>query len=339
MSLGSTTQDRKIKAELKPVTLTPVDIIDKLESMIHVEKEYEMPSKQKRRLRIFNASLFLFHTCFTVATFLVGKIDLQVDIFSLTVAPSRNISDITDYRALGLEVDDNLTNNFLSVKADPNPNLSLYFTWLTASFFMLSAFFHFGNAFLWFKSYIYYLERQMSPFRWIEYTFSASIMILAIAYGAGVLVDIELFMLFILIATTMFFGHLTESINKKKPNEDKWQLPLWNRLVPHLLGYVPQISAWAVILYVFLTNDGDPPPFVLPLILTELVLFFSFGFVQLVVLCRNPSKYVQGEVAYQVLSLVSKGSLGLILFTNVLFLSNWQCLIEEVREKLPEDYC
>ncbi len=337
MSLGST--NRKIKAELQTDTQTPIDIIKQIESMIPVEKEHSMTSKQKRRLRILNATLFLFHTCFTAVTFIVGKIDLKVDIFRLNVKPSRNISSIPDYRALGIEVDDNLTSNFLSVEAEPNTDVYLYFTWLTASFFILSAFFHLGNATLWFKSYIHFLEHQMSPYRWIEYTFSASIMILAVAYGAGVLVDIDLFMLFILISTTMFFGHLTESINRKKLTEDEWVLPLWNRLVPHLLGYVPQLSAWIVILYVFISNSDGAPPFVLPLILTELVLFFSFGFVQLVVLCRKPSKYVQGEVAYQILSLVSKGSLGVILFTNVLFLSNWQCLVEEVKDKLPVDYC
>tara|TARA_B100001989_G_C24525905_1_gene458647 strand:- start:1242 stop:1793 length:552 start_codon:yes stop_codon:yes gene_type:complete len=183
------------------------------------------------------------------------------------------------------------------------------------------------------------MEEQQSPFRWMEYTLSAAVMILIVSYGAGVRIDVELFMLFVLIATTMFFGHLTEVINKKSKTADEWTLSLGQRLTPHLMGYLPQISAWVVIVYTFMSNSGDAPDFVAAIIWTELALFFSFGFVQLVVILRPPSKYVQGEVAYQVLSLVSKGLLGVIMMVNVIFLGSWTCIVDEIKDRLPSDYC
>ena len=44
-------------------------------------------------------------------------------------------------------------------------------------------------------------------------------------------------------------------------------------------------------------------------------------------------------IAYQILSLTSKGLLGIILFSNVIFFGNWQCIIDEVKSKMPESYC
>ena len=49
----------------------------------------------------------------------------------------------------------------------------------------LSCFFHLGNALLWKKFYLRALASGYAPFRWIKYTFSASVMILILAYTSG----------------------------------------------------------------------------------------------------------------------------------------------------------
>jgi len=296
----------------------------------------------KRRLWRFNNIMFLFHTAFCITTLTVGKLNLMPSIYGISLSANRTMSSIKDYSSFTLE---NAPKNWESEIEDflrvstKKLTYGLPMTWLVAIFFFLSAFFHFGNANIWWKNYIYYLEREQSPYRWIEYTFSASTMILIVAYGSGIRIETELFMVYILIATTMFFGHLTETINKKSTTGDFWVLPLRQRLTPHFMGYVPQISAWAVIVYTFSMNSEGAPPFVTVIVWTELVLFFSFGFVQLAVCIRKPSKYVQGEIAYQVLSLVSKGFLGVILLTNVIFLEKWPCIVEEISKKVPSGYC
>ena len=107
------------------------------------------------------------------------------------------------------------------------------------------------------------------------------------------------------------------------------------RATPHLLGYIPQCGAWFILLWMFFDRPEDapePPMFVYALVLTELVLFFSFGGIQLYQQLSPPSKYIRGEVAYMVMSFVAKGSLGAILFTNALFMSNFECIFNEDAE-------
>jgi hypothetical protein len=326
--------------EKKDVTKLP----KKQEEPVVFEKE-ELDKTIKRRLWWLNIMMFLFHTSFAAVTLVLGKISLNVPIYRITLTPNITISNLENYNNFTVSQITNKfpnwedqINEFLKVSTEKQ-NFTLPMTWLVATFFFLSAFFHIGNSVLWWKYYISYMEEQQSPFRWMEYTLSASVMILIVSYGAGVRIDVDLFMLFVLIATTMFFGHLTEVINKRSTTEDKWTLPLGQRLTPHLMGYLPQISAWVVIVYTFTSNSGDAPDFVTAIIWTELALFFSFGFVQLTVILRPPSKYVQGEVAYQVLSLLSKGLLGVIMMVNVIFLGSWTCIVDEIKDRLPSDYC
>ena len=264
----------------------------------------------------------LFHTTFVVVTLSLGKLDLTLNLW--------------EYR-IGLNNNTNI-DSFLVPVVQPSP-IVIPLTIITALFFALSAFFHFGNAILWNACYNHFLDHKMVPSRWIEYFFSATTMILTISYPAGIVQFTELFAIGALIATTMLFGHFTELISRPSTDSDTWTRPLWSRLSPHLLGYIPQVSAWVIILYTFYgagSGGMRPPDFVYVIVWLQLALFFSFGIVQLVVLCRPPSKYIQGEYAYQTLSLVAKGLLGIILLTNVLFLSNFECVNDEFRFRNPE---
>ena len=74
------------------------------------------------------------------------------------------------------------------------------------------------------------------------------------------------------------------------------------------------------------SSDGQSrmPDFVYGIVWGELFVFWSFGAIQLVFTSLPPKQYVYGEVSYQIMSLVSKGLLGLILIVNVLMLSNFE---------------
>lgn len=280
------------------------------------------PEETWLTLRCMNASMSLFHFSLMCLTFFVGDVSLSVPLWENGVGLNTNGSG-TGFLAPSLSRSD----------------LSFPLTVSTALFFFLSAFFHFGNAALWYDAYTRLLRRKVSPFRWGEYFLSATTMILLISVVSGVLDVSRLVLIASLIATTMTFGLVTELVSIPSPCEDEWTSPLSLRLVPHLLGYIPQITAWVEIMRTFYSSSGEgggPPAFVYAIVWIELLLFFSFGFIQLYVLLRPPSHYERGEYMYQVASLVSKGTLGVILLTNVLFLSTYECVVDEFADLNPD---
>ena len=267
--------------------------------------------KSRRRLVIANRLLFVFHASLALAVCVADtEWNLRVPLYRTSL--EWNISS-------GL-----LQPSYVE-------SGGLYLTQLTCAFFLLSAFFHLGAGFLWSKIYLTCIEHAACPFRWIEYFFSASIMFAVIAYPCGVLGFELLLACLALVATTMLFGLLTEWV-ARPVDADNWNHPVLTRLTPHLLGYFPQVSAWALLLIIFgyNTSSGDraPPDFVYAIVASELVFFFSFGAVQFVQVLRPPSWYVRGEYWYQALSLLSKGVLGIVLITQVLFYSNYSCVLD-----------
>ena len=125
----------------------------------------------------------------------------------------------------------------------------------------------------------------------------------------------------------MSFGLLTE-MYAVPASREAWTTGFATRMAPHLMGYVPQVGTWLILAAGFYDEnnvDGRATPWFVHLILwTELTFFFSFGIVQAVQQARAPSQYWQGELMYQVLSLVSKGTLGIIVLANVLMLSSFE---------------
>lgn len=256
----------------------------------------------------WNVSMFLFHTALLVTTLTVGNLDLHVPVYSTSIT----------------FVETNSTPAFLLV-----PTYTEIGTWpltyIVASFFLCSALAHFGNAFLWKSFYERDLKRCRVTTRWIEYFFSASIMILIISYNAGIREYTLLIAQGTLVAVTMLFGYITEKFAVPY-DTDNWCLTFNERIRYHFMGYIPQIVAWLIIVVNFFDDDmsSEPPWFVYLIIFAELVLFFSFGIVQLVQQYSSPKNYYKGEIAYQALSLISKGFLGLIILSQVLILGSFE---------------
>lgn len=257
----------------------------------------------------WNWSMTVFHTLFACTTLLLGKTDLTLKVYTttLTFEPPSNTSGfrlVPYYAEFG----------------------DLYLTQLCALFFFLSAFFHLGNALLWRRSYLDQLERKRTPYRWIEYSISAPLMALSIAYTTGMRDATTLFYLFVLISSTMTFGWLHELLNEPRRDADEWARPRHERFAAHALGYYPQVAAWAGMWFLFFSNTSDcgPPPFVYAIVLAEALFFFSFGVSQVLVSMWPPSRFRTGELIYMVLSLVSKGTLGLVLLSNVLLLGSFE---------------
>ena len=275
----------------------------------------EVPS---RRLRMWNGAMSLFHASFMVVILAVGNLDLGVPLYQ-TKLTFRARADVASGEAGSGMPAFVITPAYEEVARLP-------LTWLAALFFLCSAVAHFGNATLWRQFYETELSKCRVPTRWIEYFFSATIMILFLAYSVGVRDLYLLAAIGSLIATTMLFGWMCELV--AAPLDEKtWKRPLLARLAPHLAGYIPQGAAWLIMLFTFyLGPDGASraPSFVFVIVWVQLALFFSFGVVQLAQQLMAPEWYATGEIAYQWLSLIAKGFLGTLLLINVLVLGSFE---------------
>lgn len=269
----------------------------------------------RRALLFWNLAMTLFHTGLAATTLFMGNLDLAIPVYEteLLFVDNRNNTNATAAGRPSFE----LIPSYAETGTLP-------LTWIVAAFFACSAIAHFGNATIWRRFYEYELERCRVTTRWVEYFFSASIMMLAIAYGAGVREYTLLFAVMMLIASTMPYGYLCELLSEPA-SPKKWTKSYGYRILPHVLGYVPQIAAWLVVLANFYDGDESsaPPWFVHVIVWSQLGLFFSFGFVQLIQQCLQPRSFYIGEIMYQWLSLICKGLLGSLLLTNVLVLSSY----------------
>ena len=189
------------------------------------------------------------------------------------------------------------------------------------------------------------MRRNVGPWRWAEYTISASIMLLAATAMLGtrelrVVVSSTLF-----IAVTMAFGYATELVSAQwivASSKDagasralrifgasyeltrRWA-PSWgawrDRLLFHVFGYVPFVAAWWLAFdSLYAANGawveaGGLPADAADALWAGFGLFLSFGFVQLVLQLTpsGPSLYWIGELVYCVLSVAAKYTMAMLL--------------------------
>lgn len=144
--------------------------------------------------------------------------------------------------------------------------------------------------------------------RWVEYSVSASVMLVLIAMLAGIWGLAALLGLFAANSAMILFGWLQETDHEPGGS----MTPFWFGTV---VGLVP----WAVI-GVYLLAGDDPPGFVYAIFVSLFVLFSSFGLNQWLQY-RQVGRwrdYLYGERAYVLLSLVAKSLLAWQIFANVL---------------------
>ena len=126
----------------------------------------------------------------------------------------------------------------------PVPNPQILFTVsslgaILASFPLISAIAHFVIAYPKNNSYNENLKKGMNPYRWYEYAFSSSIMIVLIGLFLGVWDFWSLAMIFVLNAMMIMFGYLMELVNQKTEKTN------WSSFIVHpsKARYIPKISS------------------------------------------------------------------------------------------------
>lgn len=191
-------------------------------------------------------------------------------------------------------------------------NLSLPL--LIAIFFFLSAAAHLFIATVYHDRYNDDLREGLNKARWIEYSISASVMMVAIALLVGVYDLMQLFMIFVLVAIMNLLGLVME-VHNQTTQKTNW-LSYW---IGCLAGIVP----WIVIAFYFwLSADkGSAPPTFVYWIFVSIFVFFSCFAVNMVLQYKKigPWKnYLYGERAYIILSLVAKTLLAWQVFAGTL---------------------
>ncbi len=160
------------------------------------------------------------------------------------------------------------------------------------------------------------LRRGINYARWIEYSVSASIMIVLIAMLPGITDVFALLGLFAINAAMILFGLLMERHNEGRATGEVDWLPFW---FGSLAGAIPWIAiGWA--LAGAEAGPGSVPGFVYG-IFVSLFLFFNSFAINMWLQYRGVGKwrdYLFGEKAYLVLSLGAKSALAWQVFSGTL---------------------
>ncbi len=185
---------------------------------------------------------------------------------------------------------------------------------LIAFFFFLSAFAHLAIATVYNKTYNANLKKGINKARWIEYSLSASTMMVAIGLLVGIYDAMSLLMIYVMTALMNLLGLVMEVANQGKKQPD-W-LSYW-------LGCLAGIVPWlAVAFYLWLGADsGSKAPTFVYWIFVSIFVFFNCFALNMVLQYKKIgrwSDYLYGERAYIILSLVAKSLLAWQVFAGTL---------------------
>ena len=158
------------------------------------------------------------------------------------------------------------------------------------------------------------LARQINYARWLEYSLSASLMVVLIAMLSGTRELTALVAIFGANVAMILFGLLMERGSRPGPQADWW--PFW---LGSAIGLVPWIAI-AIQLIRSQSETGMVPGFVLAIFVSLLLLFALFPANMWLQYRRiGPWRdYLVGERGYIVLSLTAKSALAWQVFAGAL---------------------
>ena len=199
----------------------------------------------------------------------------------------------------------------------PNPQVWFTLSYLgviVASFPLLSALAHFLIAFPKNKDYSENLKKGMNSYRWYEYAFSSSIMIVLIATFVGVWDFWSLVMIFTLNAMMIMFGYYMEVVNQHTEKTS------WSAfIVGCISGGVPWVVLFAYFVAAIMSTGAEPPAFVYSIFFIYFAVFNVFA-LNMVLQYKGVGRwrdYLYGERIYIILSFVAKTALAWLVFIGV----------------------
>lgn len=197
------------------------------------------------------------------------------------------------------------------------------------SFFYVTSFFHFLYVLMGSK-YEEMILRENNFLRWIEYSISATLMIRIIALQCGIRDENALTSMTMNTVGIMLQGQIVEATLSTRKIDVNEKMVI---LVATIVGWVLMVTNFYIIVkqYINLKNDVDEfkckdvgiPSFVLWIIVTQLIFYSTFGFIQIYQIYNRLYKpdqydYRKIETMYIIDSLLSKVTLGAILGYSVI---------------------
>jgi len=189
------------------------------------------------------------------------------------------------------------------------------------AFLIMSAIAHFLVSTVLYNWYIKNLGKHINIARWVEYSFSSTLMLVIIAMLVGIYDLAALIGLAGLNASMILFGWMMELHNQTlRQSSGQATKTNWTSFI---FGCIAGVIPWiAVAIYLFAAGEGDfkAPSFVY-WIYFSIFLFFNTFAVNQVLQYKKIGKwkdYLYGEKAYIILSLVAKSLLAWQVFAGTL---------------------
>lgn len=180
-----------------------------------------------------------------------------------------------------------------------------------AAFSLMSAIAHFYVSGPGYEKYMAGLNKQQNFYRWIEYAFSSTLMIILISLLNAVWDVTTLIAIAGANVSMILFGWLQEKYEKPGGS----LLPFW-------FGCIAGVTPW-IIMFWLLVSPGstqNPPGFVYGIVISLFVLFNCFALVQWLQYKQigRWKNYLAGERTYITLSFVAKSLLAWQIFAGTL---------------------
>ncbi len=249
----------------------------------------EVPPDTLSGLRKLNLAAGTLHLVSAVVmTIIAADFTLPITTFNLNGPP-------------GTPVEEGVLSTLADVQLAP----------LTAGFLYLSAFFHFLISTVGYNRYGDELRHGRNRFRWVEYSLSSTLMIVAIALVSTIGDLAALIGISFANISMILFGWVMEMVNRR--GERTWWSPFW-------FGCIAGIGPWLAIVGYIFTGDERPPGFVYGIIVTIFLFFNSFALNQWLQYKEvgRWSDYLVGERVYIFLSFFAKSALAWQIYANVL---------------------
>jgi hypothetical protein len=186
---------------------------------------------------------------------------------------------------------------------------------LIALFLIISAAAHLFIGSILYKKYVEHLKNGMNPYRWYEYSISASLMIVIIAMLTTIYDFGMLLALFTLTAVMNLMGLMME-LHNQKTEKTNW--------TSYTIGCIAGIVPWIVIFISLIggtsTSGESVPDFVIAIFVT-IAIFFNLFAINMFLQYKKIGRwkdYLYGEKMYIVLSLVAKSALAWQVFAGTL---------------------
>lgn len=186
---------------------------------------------------------------------------------------------------------------------------------LVALFLFMSATAHFLLSTILYDWYVENLGKHMNKARWIEYAFSASLMIWIIAMLTGIYDLGTLIALFTLTMVMNLMGLMMEVHNQTTKKTD-WT----SYIIGCIAGFVPWVVIFISLIAASVYGSGEVPDFVIAIFIS-IAIFFNLFAINMVLQYKKIGKwenYLYGEKVYIVLSLLAKSALAWQVFAGTL---------------------